>query len=67
MTGTRRRFLGASFVLVDWQVMLFWLFGLVDRPSDRLYVRTIPLSGCMDRRFHYKKCTLVRQFWQGNV
>ena len=27
--------------------------GLVDRPFDRLYVRTIPMSECMDRRFRY--------------
>ena len=28
---------------------MLWLSGIVDRPSDRLHVRTIPLSGCMDR------------------
>ena len=34
---------------------VFWSSGLVDRPSDRLYVRTIPLSGCMDRRSRYRQ------------
>ena len=33
---------------------VFWLSGLVDRPSDRLYVHTIPLSGCTERRSRYK-------------
>ena len=28
--------------------------GLVDRPSDCMSVRTIPLSGCVDIRFCYK-------------
>ena len=27
--------------------------GLVNRPSDRLYTFTIPLSGCMDRHSRY--------------
>ena len=27
--------------------------GLVDRPSDRLFIRTIPMSGCMYRRSCY--------------
>ena len=31
----------------------FWLSGILDRPSDRLYVRTISLFGCMDRRSYY--------------
>ena len=34
----------------EWQVRLFGTSGLIDRPSDHLSVRTIPLSGCMDRR-----------------
>ena len=41
--------LGALFVSEDWRLRLFWLYGLVDRPSERLYVRNIPLSGCMER------------------
>ena len=51
--GTRSGSLGALFVLADWQLRVFWSFGLIDRPSDRLYVRTIPLSGCMDRHYRY--------------
>ena len=45
--------LGASFLSADWQVTVFWSSGLVDRPSDCLYVRNITLSGCMDRRYGY--------------
>ena len=26
---------------------------LVDRPSDRMYTRTTPMFGCMDRRSRY--------------
>ena len=48
VTGTWRGGLGASFVSVDWRVRVFWCSGLVYRPSERLYVRTIPLAGCMD-------------------
>ena len=44
---------GASFVLADWRVGVFWSSGYVDRPSERLYVRIIPLSGCMDRLSRY--------------
>ena len=33
---------------------VFYSSGLVDGPYDRLYVRTIPLPGCLDRRFRYK-------------
>ena len=32
---------------------MFWSSDLVDRSYDRLYVRTIPLSGCMYRRYCY--------------
>ena len=53
VTGTWRGFLGASFVLTDWKVRVFWLYGLVDRLSDRLYVRTITLYGCIYRCSHY--------------
>ena len=45
--------LGASFVPADWRVRVFESSGLKDRPSDRLSIRTIPLSGCMDRRSRY--------------
>ena len=51
--GPWRGSLGESLVLADSWVRMFWSSGLVDRPSDRLYVRTIPLSGCMDRRYCY--------------
>ena len=53
VTGLWRGFLGALFVSADWQVRVFWSSGIVYRPSDRLYVRTIPLSVCMDRRSSY--------------
>ena len=41
---------GALAVPSDWQVRVFWMSGLIDRQSDRLYISTIPLYGCMDRR-----------------
>ena len=47
--------LGASFVSADWQVRVFWLSGIVDRPSNHLYIRNIPMSGCMDRRSCYTR------------
>ena len=48
--GSLRAFL----VLFDWQVKVFGLSGIIDRPSERLYLRTNPLSGCMYIRSHYK-------------
>ena len=47
------RSLGASFAPADWQMRVFWLSGIVDIPSDHLYVRTIHMSGCIDRRSRY--------------
>ena len=32
---------------------VFWSPDIVDRPYNRMYVRTIPLSVCMDRRSIY--------------
>ena len=32
---------------------LLWLYGIVDRLFERMYVCTIPLYGCMDRRSRY--------------
>ena len=46
--GPLRGSLGASFVSADWRVRVLWSSGLVDRPSDLLYVHTITLSRCMD-------------------
>ena len=42
-----------------------WLSGLVDRPYEFLYVRTIPLSGCMYRRSRYSLplCLEVLYAW----
>ena len=40
---------GGSFIEADWRMRVFGSSGLVYRPPDRLYVRTILLSGCMDR------------------
>ena len=37
----------------DWQVRVFRTSGLVDRQSDRLYIRNIPLSGFMNRCSRY--------------
>ena len=43
---------------------VFGSSSIVDRPSERLSVRTIPLSGYIDRRFHhtyhfYSNCLIV--------
>ena len=51
--GPWRGSLGASFVSADWKVRVFWLSGLIDRPSDRMYVLTIPMCGCMYRHSSY--------------
>ena len=53
VTGLWRGSLGASFVSTDSWLRIFWLSVVVDRPSDRLYVHTIPLYGCMDIRYRY--------------
>ena len=45
--------LGALFVSVYFQVRVFWLSGIIYRPSDHMYIRTIPMSECMDRRSRY--------------
>ena len=37
----------------DWQVRVFMPSGIIDTPSDRMYVWTIPMSGCMDRLYCY--------------
>ena len=47
------------------------MYGLVDRPSDRLCVRTIPLYRCMYRRSHYRDYSdawklVARQFENGS-
>ena len=52
--GPRRGSLRASLVSVDLQVRVLWSSDLVDRPSDYLYVCTIPLSGFMDRQSRYR-------------
>ena len=51
--GPRRGSLGASYVSADWRVREVWSSGLVYIMYDRLYVCTIPLPGCMDRRSRY--------------
>ena len=45
--------LWALFVASDWRVRVFVMSVLVDRPSGHLYVHTTPLSGYIDRRYHY--------------
>ena len=37
----------------NWRVRVFLSSGIVDRLSENLSVRTIPLSGWMDRRSRY--------------
>ena len=45
--------MGVLFVVADWRVRVFGSSSLVDIPSDHLYVRSIPLYGCMYRRYYY--------------
>ena len=52
--------------MLDCRVRVFGLSDIVDRPSDRLYVHTFPLCGCMDRRscyirFYSKECLSIYQ------
>ena len=49
VTGLRSGSWGALLVPADWQVRVFGLFGIVDRPSERLYIHNIPLYVYMDR------------------
>ena len=37
-----------SFLMVDWQVRVFDSSGILDRPSECVSVKNIPMSGCMD-------------------
>ena len=53
VTGPWSGSLGASFVSADWRVRVFWSSGVVNRPSEHLYVYTIPLYRCIDRSPHY--------------
>ena len=53
VAGPRRRSLGILLVLADWRMKVFWSSGIVDIPSDRIYIRTIPLPGCMKRCSNY--------------
>ena len=41
VTGSYRGSLGELFLAADWQVRVFGLSGLVDRPSDHLPIQTI--------------------------
>ena len=40
--------LGASSIPADWILRVFELSGIIDRPSDHISVRTIPMSESMD-------------------
>ena len=51
--GPSRRSQGYLFVFLDWQVRLFGPSGIVDWTTDHMYVRTIPLYGCM---YRYSLC-----------
>ena len=42
---------------------VFESYSLVDIPYDCLYVRNIPLSGCMDRRSPYKGMICKHFYW----
>ena len=52
--------LRASLLMTYCQVRVFGSSGLVDIPSERLYVRTIPIYGCMDRCSSY---TSPKKMW----
>ena len=52
--GPRIWSLGESFIPAYWQVIVFGLCALVDRPSDRLYLWTIPLCVFMERLSCYR-------------
>ena len=56
-----------SFVLSDWRVRMLWSSSLVYILSDCLYVRNIPLYGCMDRRSCYKGRQIKRGFLCGRT
>ena len=54
VTGPRRRYLGGVIITPEyWLVMVFKTSGIVDRPYEFLYVRTIPMYMCMDRLSRY--------------
>ena len=69
--GAVEGFPGGLFVFADWRVRVLWSSGLVDRPSNRLHIRTIPLSVCMYRSSCYsvhnwsKTVVLVEQIGTG--
>ena len=47
VTGPRSGSLGALLVPADWQVRLFGVSGIIDIMSNRLYIYTIPIYGCI--------------------
>ena len=51
--GTIRGVLGGVVLIIGLSIDGSGTSGLVDRTSNHLYVRTIPLSGCIDRRSCY--------------
>ena len=53
ITGPWRWYLGGSFMVADWRVRVLWSSGLVDRPSDRMYIYIITLSRFLDRHSCY--------------
>ena len=50
---------GASLVLTLCRVMVVGLSGIVERLSNCLYVRTNPLSWCIDRLSWYIQCNIL--------
>ena len=68
VTGPWSGSIGASFVPTDWWVRVFGPSCIVYIPSDRLYIQTIPLSGCMYRHSHCShRCELPGNYPVFNV
>ena len=53
VTGPKKGSRGMLLVLADWQVRVFWSSGIIDTPSDRMYLHNISLYGCIDRHYCY--------------
>ena len=45
-----------------WQVRVFGPSDLIDRPSECLYIRTVPPYGFIDRLLHYRQDMQFSQF-----
>ena len=47
VAGPRRGVSGMLSVSEDWQVRVFRICGIIDRPADHLQIRSITLYECM--------------------